>query len=114
MPEHDSTIQVIQIIQIIQIIHIIYVKTTVSLLDPSHPLPGIISAQDTGDVLLFKSQGTFPQLIRAASRAAAMNGRYDHVGSVPSGAGLFSPGSDQRNFCQCPVECIGSWQAAKV
>ena len=72
-------------------------KTTRSLLDPSHPLR-IISAQDTGDVLLFKSQGTFPQLIRAASRAAAMNGRYDHVGSVPSGAGLFSPGSDQRNF----------------
>lgn len=43
-------------------------------------LPNLDSSKDSGDILLFKSQGTFPRLIRAASRAALLGGRYDHVG----------------------------------
>lgn len=40
----------------------------------------VADGEESGDILLFKSEGAFPRLIRAASRAAAMNGRYDHVG----------------------------------
>eukprot|EP00438_Fugacium_kawagutii_P021597 Skav212181 [mRNA] locus=scaffold754:445409:452044:+ [translate_table: standard] len=61
----------------------------------------LVHMEDSGDVLLFKSEGTFPQLIRAASKAAAMNGRYDHVGKKDSAE--FWP--DSFSAKSPPLEC---------
>lgn len=70
---------------------------------------------DTGDVLLFKSQGTFPQLIRAASRAAAMNGRYDHVGLILKLEGgataiLEATGNEGVGLCTWSNFLANNWQ----
>ncbi|CAK9017449.1 unnamed protein product [Durusdinium trenchii] len=70
---------------------------------------------DSGDILLFKSQGTFPRLIRAASRAALLGGRYDHVGLILKLEGgnialLEATGNEGVGLCTWANFLANSWE----
>ncbi|CAJ1424189.1 unnamed protein product [Effrenium voratum] len=71
---------------------------------------------DTGDILLFKSSGAFPRLIRAASQGASMAGRYDHVGLILKLEGgaigiLEATGNEGVGLCTWRNFLSNNWQA---
>ncbi|CAE7466432.1 unnamed protein product [Symbiodinium pilosum] len=66
---------------------------------------------ETGDVLLFKSEGTFPRLIRAASAG----GRFDHVGLILRMEGdtigiLEATGNEGVGLCTWRTFLANGWQ----